>query len=66
VIEVNAAVDFDHRYSLAQRDVYFDVAFALDLLQLARTKDEVLARRARDTWRPTRVSAARPRRQGTR
>jgi [lysine-biosynthesis-protein LysW]--L-2-aminoadipate ligase len=66
VIEVNAAVDFDHRYSLAQRDVYFDVAFALDLLQLARTKDEVLARRARDTWRATRVSAARPRRQGTR
>jgi [lysine-biosynthesis-protein LysW]--L-2-aminoadipate ligase len=47
VIEVNAAVDFDHRYSLGQRDVYLDVAFALDLSRPARTMDEALARRAR-------------------
>jgi RimK family alpha-L-glutamate ligase len=39
VIEVNAAVDFDHRYSLGERDVYLDVGVALDLPRLTRARD---------------------------
>ncbi len=55
VIEVNAAVDFDHRYSLGERDVHTDVAFALDLFRLGRTSDGTFARRAQSTSRAVRA-----------
>jgi [lysine-biosynthesis-protein LysW]---L-2-aminoadipate ligase len=55
VIEVNAAVDFDHRYSLGERDVHADVAFALDLFQLAPTSDEMVARLAQNVSRAMRA-----------
>jgi RimK family alpha-L-glutamate ligase len=57
VIEVNAAVDFDSRYSLVRRDVHADVAFALDLFRLARTSDGMFARRALNTSRAVRTPA---------
>jgi len=55
---VNAAVDFDHRYSLGERDVHMDVALALDLFRLARTSDGIFARRALNTSRGVRASVA--------
>jgi RimK family alpha-L-glutamate ligase len=44
VLEVNAAVEFDHMYSLGRRDVYVDVAVALDLLRLALPHGAPIAR----------------------
>ena len=55
VIEVNAAVDFDSRYSLGSGDVHADVAFALDVFRLARTSDGIFARRALNTSRAVRT-----------
>jgi [lysine-biosynthesis-protein LysW]--L-2-aminoadipate ligase len=59
VIEVNAAVDFDHRYALGERDVHVDIAFALDLFRLARTSDGIFARRALNTSRAVRTPVTR-------
>jgi RimK family alpha-L-glutamate ligase len=58
LIEVNAAVDFDSRYSLGPSDVHADVAFALDLFRLARTSDGIFARRALSISRATRTPVA--------